>query len=394
MGQDNSQISEEQFSREIKKIIRTYAFFKILFERFDIPIDRIDDNLQFHISDLRGIYAQGDAENIYVNRRLIDGGNFFKEGIHFIVHELVHWLVKQKQKDLYFADPEEVDAFSYGMMFEILRGKPKKHIARIFFPIIEAHFKDKQNAKSVFELLYANATKKANNYLGNESIPKKAYGEYLIKYASSQEDALQVKEVDHDVWDGTLRLSINGKIYTYQIKWPYNLQTVIADIKKRRGTALSKYVRWLDQFIAKKPTVNEKKPDQFDVKLPEQLRLFESKMNWYQKIKMAKSLDPDIVVGPGFLWFITIQGQFFKTPTQTVDDYDNTLHTEWDEYLSRENYVIAQGRYSSKVNATTMSIEPERYLIERFGQRGSRARGIVERILRHEFHGAGIIEIG
>ena len=74
--------------------------------------------------------------------------------IHYVVHEITHWLTRQKEKEHYFQDPEETAAFQTGMAYELLRGKNKNEIFETFFPIIKNHFEDKNNAKKFFEALF------------------------------------------------------------------------------------------------------------------------------------------------------------------------------------------------------------------------------------------------
>ena len=79
------------------------------------------------------------------------------------MHELIHWLTRQKEKEFYFADPEEIDAFSSQIAFEILRGKNKRQIAKVFFPIIKSHFSQEQDANKLFEALFAKAVLRSNS---------------------------------------------------------------------------------------------------------------------------------------------------------------------------------------------------------------------------------------
>jgi len=157
-------MSDEELTRRMKDIIRKDCFFKYLFEKYDISIDKIDDNLTFKIAKMHGRYAQSDSKTIFINAKLFEKGDFFENKVHFVVHEITHWLTKQKEKENYFTDPEEIDAFTHSMMYEILRGIDKKEIFRVFYPIVEAHFENGKNAKKLFSTLYFKANYKANRY--------------------------------------------------------------------------------------------------------------------------------------------------------------------------------------------------------------------------------------
>ena len=156
--------SRQELNRRLKSIIRENSFFKKLFEEFSVPISKIDDNLTFQEKKLDGRYAQGNGEVIYINKRLLEEDGFFDDKIHLIVHELVHWLTRQREKSFYFTDPEEIDAFMYGMSYELLRGKKLKEVEQIFYPIISAHFDDKNNAKEAYKAFIRGAIEKANKY--------------------------------------------------------------------------------------------------------------------------------------------------------------------------------------------------------------------------------------
>jgi len=147
-----------EISRKIKKIVRESPFFIKLFEKYGIPIEKIED-VSFKIMDLRGKHAQSDSKEIDLNSKLFENGDFFKNKLHFVVHELVHWLIRQREKDHYFSDPEEKDAFVVSMAYQIFNGSDKQCIYDTFFPIIKDHFCDREDAVRLFNQLYENANK-------------------------------------------------------------------------------------------------------------------------------------------------------------------------------------------------------------------------------------------
>lgn len=154
-------ITEQELSRKLKDTIRTNPFFVNMFREYGVPTETIDNNLVFKIVDLEGKFAQSDSKTIYLNENLFENGKFFTDNMHFFVHELIHWLTRQKEKEVYFADPEEVEAFSSQIAYEILKGKKREEITKVFFPIIKSHFEQKQNANKLFEALFAKAILRA-----------------------------------------------------------------------------------------------------------------------------------------------------------------------------------------------------------------------------------------
>ena len=154
-------ISDEELGNKLKNIVRTNPFFIRLFEEYGVPIDDLN-KLSFKIMKLDGKFAQSDSKTIYLNENLFDNGMFFKENLHFFVHEITHWLTRQKEKEFYFADPEEIEAFSSQMAFEILRGKNKRQIEDVFFPIIKSHFSEEQDADKLFKALFTKAVLRYN----------------------------------------------------------------------------------------------------------------------------------------------------------------------------------------------------------------------------------------
>ena len=155
--------SSLDISRKIKRVIRTDPFFIRLFKKYDVPIDKVND-LVFKIKDLRGRHAQSNSKEIHLNSKLFEDGNFIKDRLHFVVHELIHWLTRQREKNYYFSDPEEIEAFTISMAYEIKNGKNKKQIFNTFFPIIKAHFENQSNAIKLFNAFYDTAVLNSQDY--------------------------------------------------------------------------------------------------------------------------------------------------------------------------------------------------------------------------------------
>lgn len=47
---------------------------------------------------------------------------------------------------------------------------------------------------------------------------------------------------------GDLELIINGRTYRYNIIYPHDAQEIATEIKRSKGSKLSKLIRWLDQY--------------------------------------------------------------------------------------------------------------------------------------------------
>lgn len=159
-----SEIENTKINRAIKDEIRTNPFFKRMFDDYGVPIEKIDDNLSIEIVELNGKFAKSDSRKIYLNKKLFENNAFFSDNFHFVIHELIHWLTRQKERQFYFADPEEVEAFACAMCFELTNGKEKEEIRRVFFPIIEAHFEKIQDANKLFEALFTKAVNRFKKY--------------------------------------------------------------------------------------------------------------------------------------------------------------------------------------------------------------------------------------
>ena len=157
-------ISEKDLNTKLKKMIREDPFFNRMFREYGIPINKINDELVFRIKKMDDRFSQANNQYIDLDEKLFKDGDFFTEKMHYVVHELTHWLTRQKEQDMYFYDPEEQDAFALGMAFEILRGSNENDIRDVFYPIIRTHFHSEDNAEKLFKALFAKAVFKAKNY--------------------------------------------------------------------------------------------------------------------------------------------------------------------------------------------------------------------------------------
>jgi len=154
----------KNINEKIKNIIRSSDFFSKLFKKFHVNMDKINTNLTFFVKDLDKIYAKGNKDYIFINSRLLNDSNDLQDKIHYIVHEIVHWLTRQREKEEYFQDPEERDSFLYGILYELLRNKSIEDIYKTFYPIISGHFEKKEDSKKVMKALLLKALSKVKDF--------------------------------------------------------------------------------------------------------------------------------------------------------------------------------------------------------------------------------------
>lgn len=156
-------MTEKEFNTKLKDAIRLNPFFVVLFKKFHVPVERMYTNLTFKVGEIDGKNAISDAETITFNKKLLKS-NFFEEGLHYVVHEMVHWLQRQREGNMYFSDPEEIEAFSTGIAYELGRGKKEEDIRAIYYPIIVDHFNNPTDAEKMFCSLVFDAKKRLKDF--------------------------------------------------------------------------------------------------------------------------------------------------------------------------------------------------------------------------------------
>ena len=87
----------------------------------------------------------------------------------FVVHELAHWLKRQKEKSFYFADPEEVESFAWGVLYEWEKGHGNKEVKEILYPILKKHFQTQKGVKKVFDAIIHKAKQLKQEFLDYEN---------------------------------------------------------------------------------------------------------------------------------------------------------------------------------------------------------------------------------
>ncbi len=144
-----AQNKDDQFDRKIKQSIKQIKFVVNLFKQMSIPLDWIDNNVKFKVKDLDSINALSDSKQIIINKNLINQF-FLEDGIHIIVHQLFHWLNRQRENKVYFSDPQQIDAFAMGIAYQIQRGKSIRDVIKIYKPIVQKHFSKSDDFKALF----------------------------------------------------------------------------------------------------------------------------------------------------------------------------------------------------------------------------------------------------
>ena len=145
------------FNSKLKDIIMSSSFFQKLFDVFGVPLNKINTNLKFYIEDLKGKNAKSVDDDIYFDKSLFKNNDFLEKGIHYVVHEITHWLTRQTENSCYFNDAEERQAFALGMSYQLLNNVPKEEIDKIYLPIVAKHFCNEKNAKNFYDKLFAQA---------------------------------------------------------------------------------------------------------------------------------------------------------------------------------------------------------------------------------------------
>lgn len=150
--------SKYEFENKIKNILKTNKLTTKLLEYYNIPISDVDNFLTIEIADLKDKFAEGSSATIYLDKKLLTD-NFFDKNFHFVIHEFWHWIKRRSEKDFYFNDPEEIQSFVLAITWELLSGKNIKEIKAALYPIVEAHFKDKNKAKNLFSEMFTEAVR-------------------------------------------------------------------------------------------------------------------------------------------------------------------------------------------------------------------------------------------
>lgn len=114
---------EQELLDKVRSLLKHSSVVSEMFERFDTSIKKIED-VPIDFAELE-VSAKTKNKKIFLNVILIDEDDFTKH-IHYVVHELCHFL-QQLTKEVhrydnldemdYLDQPTEVEAFSYQIKF-------------------------------------------------------------------------------------------------------------------------------------------------------------------------------------------------------------------------------------------------------------------------------------
>lgn len=114
---------KEELIAKVKELLKTSPIVKAMFEEFQVSVDEID-NAPIDFAKL-DVSAKTKDKKIYLNEDFLQDGEFVEE-MHYIVHELCHYLQQalgevREYKDLeeksYLDKPTEIEAFQYQVQF-------------------------------------------------------------------------------------------------------------------------------------------------------------------------------------------------------------------------------------------------------------------------------------
>lgn len=126
-GANNEDIMNSKDSKvlleAITSLLKDNAIVQELFKKFDVPLEKID-SIPIEFQEME-VSAKTKKGKIYINESLLSDGDF-SEDVHYIVHEIVHWLQQiygdktkyPKSNDVHYLDlPSEIEAFKYQIKF-------------------------------------------------------------------------------------------------------------------------------------------------------------------------------------------------------------------------------------------------------------------------------------
>lgn len=108
---------------KILDFLMTSPAVKGMFDRYKVPLERIHD-VDIRFADIP-VSAKTKDRVIFINKNFLSDGNFSKE-MHYIVHELCHWLQQECDDPYdmippagtdYLEMPSELEAFMYQAHF-------------------------------------------------------------------------------------------------------------------------------------------------------------------------------------------------------------------------------------------------------------------------------------
>lgn len=153
----------------IKERLRSSPFFSALFTKYDLSLDSLD-KLNIVVQPLDGVHCKTGQDEIIVDKGLVDSKELFGPKFHYIAHEILHFIKRQVEAEHYFADPEEVEAFSTAMAYYIYENQGQPNLGKIllneFLPLIKVTVPDDAAARK----FYSERVKEAKELLSSMSL--------------------------------------------------------------------------------------------------------------------------------------------------------------------------------------------------------------------------------
>lgn len=162
----NIKIASLSISNVIKNKIKSSKLVNYLFKLYGTNVNEVD-NLAIKIVPLHDKYAE-TGKVMKINSSLFDNGlDYFLDNYFFIiVHELIHFLFKEKHMTTsvqkgqhYFEDSEERKGFIVAIAYELSTGKSEEDVWENIYPKVEWHFHEKEDSETFFEHLIDQANK-------------------------------------------------------------------------------------------------------------------------------------------------------------------------------------------------------------------------------------------
>lgn len=153
-------IDKQKIIKKIKSKLYNSKYINNILNTENISIDNLMD-LKIVFENLDGKMAEANSKILKLDNKLLSNGEdyFFNHHMHFVIHELNHWVNRMIEKRWYFNDIEEVQSFIAAIAYEIVEGKDIKTIKDEIFPIIKDHFNNIEAANSFFNSLCVKAKK-------------------------------------------------------------------------------------------------------------------------------------------------------------------------------------------------------------------------------------------
>lgn len=149
-------VRNAELDRHLKVLIRQSPFFQKLFKHYGID-PKEAWHIQFKLGPLDGKFAETDGDDITFDPSAFKNG--LESGLHFVAHELSHWLTSKREEQQYFSDPEEVKGFEWAIAHELSRGADMDQVEATFTPLLRPHFNSDSQAHQMLMKMIVTARK-------------------------------------------------------------------------------------------------------------------------------------------------------------------------------------------------------------------------------------------